>query len=130
MTWNYRVYEEIKRGVSLFCIIEVYYDENGNIDGWIAPPHDPLSEWNDYQELRVTWELIEEAFKQPVVKLDKKGVLYEGEKRTAYSKRNLIKKRIVPIRLDEDVLEWINHKGSGYYTKVNAILRQAMLQAN
>ena len=39
-------------------------------------------------------------------------------------------KHIVQIRLDADVLEWLKSKGPGYQTRANAILRQAMLQAN
>jgi len=34
------------------------------------------------------------------------------------------------ICLDADILEWLKQTGSGYQTKANAILRQAMLQAN
>jgi uncharacterized protein (DUF4415 family) len=39
-------------------------------------------------------------------------------------------KKTIQIRLDADVLEWLKQEGSGYQTRVNAILRQAMLQAN
>ena len=39
-------------------------------------------------------------------------------------------KQTVQIRLDADVLEWLKQAGSGYQTRANAILRQAMLQAN
>jgi len=39
-------------------------------------------------------------------------------------------KKTVQISLDADVLEWLKQEGSGYQTRVNAILRQAMLQAN
>jgi uncharacterized protein (DUF4415 family) len=39
-------------------------------------------------------------------------------------------KKTVQIRLDADVLEWLKQTGSGYQTRANAILRQAMLQAN
>ena len=39
-------------------------------------------------------------------------------------------KRVVQIRLDADVLEWLKREGPGYQTRANAILRQAMLQAN
>ena len=37
------------------------------------------------------------------------------------------KKTHTSIRIDADVLAWIKSKGSGYQTKINAILRQAML---
>jgi uncharacterized protein (DUF4415 family) len=36
-------------------------------------------------------------------------------------------KKMVTIRLDEDVLNWVKGFGKGYQTRVNALLRQAML---
>jgi len=39
-------------------------------------------------------------------------------------------KKIVQMRLDADVLEWLRQAGPGYQTRANAILRQAMLQSN
>ena len=38
-------------------------------------------------------------------------------------------KKTVQIRLDADVIEWLKQDGSGYQTRANAILRQAMLQS-
>jgi len=38
-------------------------------------------------------------------------------------------KKTVQIRLDADVLEWLKHGGTGYQTRANSILRQAMLQS-
>ena len=35
-------------------------------------------------------------------------------------------KKPVTIRLDADVLGWLKSKGSGYQTRINAILRQVM----
>jgi uncharacterized protein (DUF4415 family) len=32
------------------------------------------------------------------------------------------------VRLDSDVLHWLKSKGKGYQTKINAILRDAMLK--
>jgi len=39
-------------------------------------------------------------------------------------------KKTVQIRLDADVIEWLKQDGSGYQTRANAILRQAMLRSN
>ena len=39
-------------------------------------------------------------------------------------------KQTVQMRIDADILEWLKHEGPGYQTRANAILRQAMLQAN
>jgi uncharacterized protein (DUF4415 family) len=32
------------------------------------------------------------------------------------------------VRVDADVLHWLRSKGKGYQTRINAILRQAMLE--
>lgn len=37
-------------------------------------------------------------------------------------------KQQVTLRLDKDVLEWFKSGGHGYQTRINAILRQAMLE--
>nr|WP_286130771.1 BrnA antitoxin family protein [Enhydrobacter aerosaccus] len=36
-------------------------------------------------------------------------------------------KQIATIRIDSDVLLWLKSQGKGYQTRMNAILRQAML---
>jgi len=37
------------------------------------------------------------------------------------------KKRPITIRLDDDVIAWLKGYGSGYQTKVNLLLRHAMV---
>jgi len=39
-------------------------------------------------------------------------------------------KQAEQIWLDTDILEWLKQTGSGYQTRANAILRQAMIKAN
>ena len=36
-------------------------------------------------------------------------------------------KQLVAVRLDRDVLAWLKQYGSGYSTRINAILRAAMI---
>ena len=38
------------------------------------------------------------------------------------------KKEAVQIRLDADVLAWFRSYGKGYQSRINAVLREAMLQ--
>ena len=38
-------------------------------------------------------------------------------------------KRQITARLDADVLDWLKSDGRGYQTRMNAILRKAMLEA-
>lgn len=37
-------------------------------------------------------------------------------------------KRSTTVRLDADVLQWLKSKGRGYQTRLNAILREAMMR--
>jgi uncharacterized protein (DUF4415 family) len=39
-----------------------------------------------------------------------------------------IRKAPITARIDMDILEWLKSKGEGYQTRMNAILRQAMLE--
>ena len=38
-------------------------------------------------------------------------------------------KKTVNVRLDADVIEWLQSAGRGYQTRMNAILREAMLRS-
>ena len=40
------------------------------------------------------------------------------------------KKQAVQIRLDADVLAWFRGYGKGYQSRINALLREVMLQSN
>jgi len=39
-------------------------------------------------------------------------------------------KKTVTIRLDSDVIAWLKSSGEGYQTRVNQLLRTAMMQRN
>jgi len=38
-------------------------------------------------------------------------------------------KKATSVRIDMDVLEWLKRQGKGYQTRINAILRDAMLRS-
>jgi len=38
-------------------------------------------------------------------------------------------KKLVPVRLDADVFEWLQQFGAGYSTRINNVLRAVMSQA-
>lgn len=38
------------------------------------------------------------------------------------------RKKVLTIRLDEDVLEWFKSKGKGYQSKINAVLKAFITQ--
>jgi len=50
--------------------------------------------------------------------------------RPRYPENFINEKQTVQIQLDKDIIEWLKQSDSGYQTRANAILRQAMLQAN
>ncbi len=37
-----------------------------------------------------------------------------------------VRKRLVSVRLDEDVIDWFKGQGAGYQTRMNAVLRSFM----
>lgn len=50
MTWNYRAIKETCEGEEVYRVYEVYYDKEGEIEGWTAKPTYPQGETLD--ELR------------------------------------------------------------------------------
>ncbi|MDR0680889.1 MAG: BrnA antitoxin family protein [Dysgonamonadaceae bacterium] len=39
-------------------------------------------------------------------------------------------KRSINVRIDADILEWLKSAGIGYQTRINAVLREAMMKAD
>jgi hypothetical protein len=78
--WNYRVIrkDEDKTGTASYQIHEVYYQENGVIDGWTEMPVQPCG--NTCEELREDIRFFLKAFQRPVLaakEIDGKEVLME-----------------------------------------------------
>lgn len=48
--WNYRAIKEVCEDETIYRVYEVYYDKNGQIEGWTAKPTYPQGETLD--ELR------------------------------------------------------------------------------
>jgi hypothetical protein len=38
------------------------------------------------------------------------------------------KKKAISVRIDQDIIDWLKSSGDAYQTRLNAILRQAMLK--
>lgn len=57
ISWNYRV---IKDGGN-YRIVEVFYDDNGRIDGW-ADSTDTILNWYSYANLKGSAEVVLYAF--------------------------------------------------------------------
>lgn len=86
--WNYRVLkEEIDyKGEKLeqFRVIEVYYDDDGVIEGWADCTESILSvtgeiNGSSYEDLKLSAEHVIDAFKLPVVIRGKDDKLFELE---------------------------------------------------
>lgn len=67
MTWNYRVAVETVRGTQRFTIVEVYYNDAGDVESWtesVAPCGD------DWQDLADDLDNMRAALTLPVFELD------------------------------------------------------------
>lgn len=60
--WNYRV---IKDGNN-YRVVEVFYDDNGEIEGWVDST-DMILSWDNYDDLKGTAEKVLYAFDKPVL---------------------------------------------------------------
>lgn len=68
---------------------------------------------------------------KPDEKIDFSDIPRLGERFWSNSVRNPFYrpvKRQVTVRLDADVIAWLQQKGRGYQTRLNALLRGAMLK--
>lgn len=68
MTWNYRVSKKSDKYGDIYGIVEVYYDNEGEVTGrsdFIDPNY-----WDNTEDLKGTLKLMLEAFDKP---------LFEGE---------------------------------------------------
>ena len=85
MSWNYRVCTHLfkyskefpstsemsKLPVQrIFSVQEVYYDKEGNVNGYIEDTKNPLVGWESLDELSGSHDLIKLAFSKPILDLD------------------------------------------------------------
>ncbi len=66
-SWNYRIIKIIGSGEPIYRIHEVYYDNNGKIEGWTKEPVLPYGE--NVDELREDIYYFLQAFRQPILEL-------------------------------------------------------------
>ena len=64
--WNYRVMHRTDKPSDYYSIIEVYYDEDGKIDGWVDCAGSALI-WSELEDLKGTVSMLLEAFNKPVL---------------------------------------------------------------
>lgn len=55
-------------------------------------------------------------------------LLAEEEEEGAESHWNRPRKRRISLRVDTEVVDWFQSKGSGYQTRINRILRRVMME--
>jgi len=75
MSWNYRVgtrifsYEigEDVPDARLFSIVEVFYGKDGTPEGYANAS---VQDWNSYEDLAGTHNLMAQAFQKPILDLD------------------------------------------------------------
>jgi len=66
MFWNYRVIQDEKEQ---YRIVEVFYDDQGNLDGWVDST-DTILSWGNYHDLKGTAESVLHAFTKPVLTIE------------------------------------------------------------
>ena len=64
MHWNYRIVEIEGQGWGLY---EVFYDDDGNLDGVTVNPIDFFSD--NVKDLKSSFELASHAFEKPVLQM-------------------------------------------------------------
>jgi len=52
----------------------------------------------------------------------------EDEETTAESRWNRPRKRRISLRMDAEVVDWLQSHGPGYQTRINRILRRVMIE--
>lgn len=78
MTWNHRVMKDANHGHLI--IVECYYDNEGNVNGWTDTDGKGHSPWGeDLDEIRWVIERMLEACDKPV--LDEAQMLKDLEER-------------------------------------------------
>ena len=75
MGWNYRVLAHKQFDEVYFYIHEVYYDEEGNPDGYVEIPVSPQSE--EIKGMRWQLNKMNEALSKPIIKIWDFPNLYE-----------------------------------------------------
>lgn len=74
MSWNYRVIKDNNN----YRVVEVFYDENGNIEGW-SDCTDTILSWANYDDLKGTAEMVLYAFDKPVLVVEGEKLVISGE---------------------------------------------------
>jgi hypothetical protein len=65
--WNHRVCKNTEQGEIFYNIHEVYYDDDGKVEGWTQNAVAPLG--NDLDELRNELKWMLEALDKPILDL-------------------------------------------------------------
>ena len=66
MIWNYRVIRKVEKEEYTFGIHEVYYKEDGTVEGWTENHGGPFGE--TVEELQRKLELMKTALDKPVLR--------------------------------------------------------------
>lgn len=69
MSWNYRILSEVVGDHTEYRVAEVYYDDDGNPKYWSLPDFNPLSGWDELEELLGTIGQVQEALSKPVLRV-------------------------------------------------------------
>ncbi len=83
-------------------------------------------------EDQTDWEAVKAKTEEDLARDTASDPAWDGIPEDWYKDAVLVmpgRKRLVSLRIDDDVLEWFKAQGPGYQTRLNAVLRSFMVQA-
>ena len=83
-------------------------------------------------EDQTDWEAVKAKNEEDLARDTASDPAWDGIPEDWYKDAVLVmpgRKRLVSLRIDDDVLEWFKAQGPGYQTRLNAVLRSFMVQA-
>jgi uncharacterized protein (DUF4415 family) len=83
-------------------------------------------------EDRTDWAVVDGKTEEDLARDTASDPAWDGIPEDWYKDAVLVmrgSKRLISLRIDDDVLDWFKAQGPGYQTRVNAVLRSFMVQA-
>lgn len=69
MSWNYRMLSEVVGDATVYYIAEVYYDADGKPKSWSERDFNPVSGWDDLEDLKGTIVQLQRAAELPLLRV-------------------------------------------------------------
>ena len=67
--WNYRILSEVVGDHTEYFVAEVYYNDAGETRAWSERDFNPISGWDDLEDLKGTIKQVQDALEKPVLRV-------------------------------------------------------------